>query len=277
MKTRVMLAITFLMAFGADLFAEIKVEKDVAYGAHERNVMDIYWDTEYENAPIVFTIHGGSFKHGSKVYCNRDMQKLYLDKGCVVVSPNYRLLEGGGATTIADCMIDCAMAVAYMQANAEKYGGDPTRIVTTGGSAGAYLSASLAYRKSWEWPDDAKYKPEKLNVIAWYGDSGGASAHILNSITENDPPAFMIFGEREHPATPAEGGHKMQAVFNSKGVWSKMVYVENGRHCPGKQVLVSPQTRDKTVFDAFNQFLDMVCYSKGKPKGGDVITVVKKK
>ena len=38
--------------------------------------LDIYWKTEYTNAPIVFTIHGGGFKNGSKAYCNPDMQKL---------------------------------------------------------------------------------------------------------------------------------------------------------------------------------------------------------
>ncbi|MEK6239197.1 MAG: alpha/beta hydrolase, partial [Planctomycetales bacterium] len=136
MNAKILVAAIAFTASVPNLFAEIKVERNVVHGPHERNVMDIYWDAEYQNVPIVFTIHGGGFKNGSKTYCNADMQKLYLNKGCVVVSPNYRLLKAGTPVTLADCEIDCAMAVAHVQANAVKYGGDPKRIVSTGGSAG---------------------------------------------------------------------------------------------------------------------------------------------
>ena len=39
---------------------------------------------------------------------------------------------------------------------------------------------------------------------------------------------------------------------------------------------ISPRSRNTSVFEAYDQFLDMVCYSKGSPKGGDVINVVRK-
>ena len=77
-----------LLLLAPSLSAEVRVERDVRYGPHPRNVMDVYWKTEYKNAPIVFTIHGGGFKYGSKAYCNKDMQDLYMSKGCIVVSPN---------------------------------------------------------------------------------------------------------------------------------------------------------------------------------------------
>ena len=80
-----------LLIFATYGLAENKVDKDVSYGTHERNVLDVYWNTKFKNAPIVLTIHGGGFKNGSKAYCNKDMQKLYMAKGCIVVSPNYRL------------------------------------------------------------------------------------------------------------------------------------------------------------------------------------------
>jgi hypothetical protein len=264
-----------VLTSGSALYAEIKFEKNVSYGPHERNVMDIYWDTDYKDAPIVFTIHGGGFKNGSKAYCNADMQKLFRDKKCVVVSPNYRLKKEGTPVTIKDCAIDCAMAVAYMQANAKKYRGDPTRIVATGGSAGGYLSAAIAYQKKWDWPASAKYKPKKLNIIGWYGDSAYLSPQLMKSVEKNDPSGFMIYGEREHPATPAKLGHQMQAIFKEKGIWNKMVYIKKAGHVPGKKVLISSRSRNKTVFEAFDKFLDMVCYSKGKPMGGDVITIGK--
>jgi len=272
------IVVTFgLLALATNLMAAVKVDKNVAYGPHKRNIMDIHWNTEYKNAPIVITICGGGFKSGNKgFYCNGNTQKLYRKKGCVIVSPDYRLLGGKGALTLADCEIDCAMAAAYIQANAAKYGGDPKKIVATGGSAGGYLSALLAYRKKWKWPAHAKYKPEKLNIIGWYGDSPLLPPRVMNLVTEKDPPGFMIYGKKEHPATPAKMGHNMQDLFTRKKIWSKMVYVENGGHSAGKQVLINSQRPDNDVFVAFDQFLDMVCFSKGKPKGGDVITVAKK-
>jgi hypothetical protein len=274
MKVHIIRATLLLLMATMTVFGEVKVEKDVAYGSHDRNVFDVYWKTEYKNAPIVFTIHGGALRNGSKAYCNPDMQKLYLDKGCVVVSPNYRLLQNG-ASSIADCAIDCAMGVAWMQANAAKYGGDPKRIVSTGGSAGGYLSYVVAYQKKWDWPADAKYTPDKLNVIGWYGDSAFLSPNVMEYIKVNDPPAFMIYGEREHRATPAKLGHKMQTIFNSKEIWNKMVYIKGAGHVPGKKVLISSRSRNKIVFEAFDQFLDMVCYDRGKPQDGDVITIGK--
>jgi hypothetical protein len=52
-----------------------------------------------------------------------------------------------------------------------------------------------------------------------------------------------------------------------------MVYVNKAGHVPGKKVLISSRSRNKAVFEAFDQFLDMVCYGKGEPKDGDVITI----
>ncbi|MGY8750318.1 MAG: hypothetical protein ACKVHR_19935 [Pirellulales bacterium] len=55
-----------------------------------------------------------------------------------------------------------------------------------------------------------------------------------------------------------------------------MVYIDSMGHVPARRVLFSPRTRDKATCDAFNQFLDLVCYGRGEPKGGDVIEVKKK-
>jgi predicted esterase len=260
--------------FTGNLHAEVKVDRNVSYGTHERNVMDIYWNTQYKNAPIVFTIHGGAFKNGSKAYCNKDMRDLYMAKGCIVVSPNYRLKKEGTSITKDDCALDVAMAVAYIQANAKKYGGDPKKIVATGASAGGYISAQIAYSKKWDWPADAKYKPEKLNIVGWFGNSPYLPRTLITKVRDKDAPGFIMYGgEKEHPATPARQGYDMQAAFTEKQIWSKMVYIDAMGHVPGRRILFSPRTRDKATYEAFNQFLDLVCYGKGKPKGGDVIKV----
>jgi len=266
-----------LLIFAANASAEKKVDKNVKYGPHERNVLDVYWNTEYKNAPIVFTIHGGSFKKGDKRYCNKNRQDLYMAKECIVVSPNYRFKKPSGPNPLFDCTIDCAMAVAYIQANAKKYGGDAEKIVATGASAGGYLSFQVAYNKVWKWPTYAKYKPKKLNVIGWFGNSPYVPPHVAKNVASGDAPGFFMYGgKKEHPATPAKQGHDLQALFKSKRVWSTMVDIPAMGHVPGGKVLFSPRSRDKATYEAYNAFLDMVCHSKRTPKGGDVITVVKK-
>jgi len=54
-ETRSLTITTILLALSTNLFAGIKIEKNVSYGPHP---MDVYWDTDYKNAPIVFIIHG---------------------------------------------------------------------------------------------------------------------------------------------------------------------------------------------------------------------------
>jgi len=271
---RILTLTSILMVFSTHLFAELKVDKNVSYGPHPRNVLDVYWDTDYKNAPIVFTIHGGGFKQGDKSYCNKDMQQLYMAKGCIVVSPNYRLKKEGSSVTKDDCALDAAMAVAHVQANAGKYGGDPTRIVSSGASAGGYISAWIAYQKKWDWPAAAKYKPKKLNIVGWFGNSPYLPPALINQVAAGDPPGFVMYGgEKEHPATPAKQGHDIQAALKKNKAWSKMVYIDFMGHVPAKRILFSPRSRDKETHEAYNQFLDMVCHGKGEPKGGDVIQV----
>lgn len=276
MKFIILATTLFTILFSSQIAAEFKIEKDVSYGPHERNVMDIYWNTNFKNAPIVFTIHGGGFKNGSKAYCSKEMIKLYMSKGCIVVSPNYRLVGKGEPVTKDDCAMDAAMAVAQIQVNAKKYGGDPTKIVSTGASAGGYISAWIAYQKNWEWPANAKHKPKKLNIAGWFGNSPYLPPSLIKQVGPGDPPGFIMYGgKREHPATPAKQGHDIQTALKKNKIWSKMVFINFMGHVPAKRMLFSPESRDKLTHAAYLEFLDMICYKKGKPKGGNVIKVKK--
>ena len=262
-----------LMIVATPLVGAPKITKDVSYGPHQRNVMDIYWDTDYTNAPIVIAIHGGAFKHGSKAYCSAPIQNFYRAKGYVIVAPNYRLLEGGGAASIKDCLIDCAMAVAHIQANAQKYGGDSTRIISTGSSAGGYLSAQVAYKKNWLWPESAPHKPDSLNIIGWYGDSSYLPSFAISNVAKKDPPGFIVFGEHEHPGTPAQMGRDMQAALNTHTIWNKLIEVKGARHCPGGRLLFNERTHNNKVRTLYHQFLDHITENADIPKAGDVLTV----
>ena len=42
--------------------AKFKAEKDISYGPDERNVMDVYWNTKFKDAPIVLQFTEGVSK-----------------------------------------------------------------------------------------------------------------------------------------------------------------------------------------------------------------------
>jgi len=63
-------------------------EKNVAYGTHERQVLDFYQADSRKPTPLVLHIHGGGWINGDK----KDPLGLekYLNAGISVASINYR-------------------------------------------------------------------------------------------------------------------------------------------------------------------------------------------
>src|SRR5436309_13285539 len=89
MKRFLPLAALFLAgpALAAD---EPKPLLNIAYGKHERQVLDFYPAKSDKPTPVVFHIHGGGWQGGDKKGIN---PKPFLDKGISVVSINYRYVK----------------------------------------------------------------------------------------------------------------------------------------------------------------------------------------
>ena len=108
---------------------------------HARQVLDIYApeSSAGEQLPVVFWIHGGGWQVGDKSDVALKPRAL-TQRGLVFVATNYRLLPD----VAMDVLIrDVARAVAWVQQNISKYGGDPGRIFVGGHSAGAQLAALI--------------------------------------------------------------------------------------------------------------------------------------
>lgn len=124
-----------------------QVERDLAYGTDPSQRLDVYRLATTRDAPIIILVHGGGWFRGDKANNGVVGNKVahWVPKGYIVVSLNYRLVPLANPREQAD---DVAKALAYVQGQAAKWGGNPGRVVMIGHSAGAHLVALLGAKPS---------------------------------------------------------------------------------------------------------------------------------
>jgi acetyl esterase/lipase len=119
---------------------------NVAYGTHERQVLDFYRAESRTPTPLVFHIHGGGWVNGDKARVAE--LEDYLAAGISVVSINYRYstqaMLAGVKPPVAWPIADAARALQFVRSKAKEWNLDKARIGATGGSAGACSSLWLA-------------------------------------------------------------------------------------------------------------------------------------
>jgi len=119
------------------------VERDIAYGDHRLQKIDVYRPVRAQDAPIIVMVHGGAWRLGQKAASRVVRNKVahWVGKGWILVSVDYRLLPEARPVEQAR---DVARALAFVQGHAKDWGGDASRIVLMGHSSGAHLAALLA-------------------------------------------------------------------------------------------------------------------------------------
>ena len=113
---------------------------DIEFGPDERQRLDVYRPIRTAGAPVVVFLYGGRWKYGTK-----DDYLLignsFARRGWITVIPNYRLHP---QAYFPAWVRDGAAAVRWTIDNIEQFGGDTSRIVVVGHSAGAHTAALLA-------------------------------------------------------------------------------------------------------------------------------------
>jgi len=123
----------------SDAYAQ-RVTRDIPYATvHERQVLDVYAPEGAKSLPVVFWIHGGGWQAGDKSMVGVK-PKAFMEAGFVFVSIDYRLLPAVDMTALTG---DVATALGWVHKNIATYGGDPTRMLVMGHSAGAQLAALM--------------------------------------------------------------------------------------------------------------------------------------
>jgi acetyl esterase/lipase len=114
--------------------------------------LDVYrgWDKP-DGCPVLLQIHGGAWVLGTKNDQGVPLMRRMARRGWVCVSVDYRLSPHA---TFPEHLIDLKRAIAWVREHIHEYGGDPNRIVATGGSAGGHLCALIGLTAN-----DPRYQP----------------------------------------------------------------------------------------------------------------------
>jgi len=172
---------------------------NVAYGTHERQVLD-FWKVESDKpTPLLFYIHGGGWMAGDKAKVGA-LQKM-LDAGISVVSINYRYVSqahaAGVKPPVKAPLEDAARALQFVRSKAKEWNIDKERIGASGGSAGACSSLWLAFHDDLADPkssDPISHESTRLWCAAVNGAQTTLDPQQMKEWTPNSRYGGHAFG-----------------------------------------------------------------------------------
>ena len=168
MKKKLILSVLCL-AFFAGVASAQKLPpptlSNVAYGEHERQVLDFWKADSDKPTPVVFYMHGGGWVKDDR---SRPAVEEYLAAGISVVNIRYRYLwqaqKAGVEPPVEWPMHDAARALQFLRSMAKEWNLDKERIGVSGQSAGACTCLWLAFHDDMADPDSSD--PDSSDPVA---------------------------------------------------------------------------------------------------------------
>jgi acetyl esterase/lipase len=212
--------------------------------------LDVYRPPTDGTYPIIMQIYGGSWQTGSPV--SQDwFSRHFAERGYVVVAIDYRHAP---EWIWPEQIVDVRTALYWISEEAGKFGGDPTRIVVAGQSAGAQLAMRLAYQEGpssirgvvnyygpvdlaegWRQPPN----PDPANVRgileAFIGGTPAQKpanyrhASPITWVSKASAPTLSIYGSRDH-IVEARFGRMLDAALKKAGATSVLLELPWSEH-----------------------------------------------
>jgi acetyl esterase/lipase len=243
------------------------VVRDVPYGAHARQVLDLFRPEGASAADVVVFVHGGAFVRGDKtspqgIYDN--VLWWFARQGFVGINVEYRLAPEssypGGAR-------DVAAAMDWVHANVASHGGNPARILLVGHSAGgthvaAYAvdpelsqvtcrAAALVLVCARLRADQSEQNPNAPAVRTYFGNDVGryelrspvtyadrCPVPVMVAVAEYDNPLLDVYGlEFAHKVAAARGKAPRFVQCTGHNHISIMAHFDSGEETLGRQIL----------------------------------------
>ncbi len=189
----------------------VTVKQDVFYTEHRDPLrsLDIYAPKDCNSCPVIVFIHGGAWKTGDK--SNHRIKGLFFaERGFVFVSINYRTFPD---TPFPLFVEDASDALAWIYRNIDRYGGDGSRIVLMGHSAGAHIAALVSYEREFLLKRGLPRKILKGLILL------DGAAYDLIELRDSFPLLFdgfirPVFGEAEQQLREASPIYHIEKGYN---------------------------------------------------------------
>lgn len=161
---------------------------------------DVYSPEGAVNLPILVIIHGGGWRSNDEDIMRGMARQFARGGNYVVASIDYRWLGTGDGdetpNTMPDLIEDVFGAIAHIQEHADNYGGDPSRILLTGDSAGGHLSASAATMPTMIGDGGFGEKDGVFEYLPTYLPEGKSADDVRDEITsaiKGVAPTYGVF------------------------------------------------------------------------------------
>jgi acetyl esterase/lipase len=203
---------------------------DIAYGPDARQRLDVYAPLGHAGpAPVAVFFYGGSWESGRRQDYNW-VGRALAAQGFVTVVADYRLYP---RVRFPGFVEDGAQAVRWTVDHAASFGGDPSRLVLVGHSAGAYNAVMLGL--------DARYlraagvDPGRIRAVAGlsgpydflpldgpvtrrtFGEAPDLTqTQPVNFARQDAPAAFLATGDADATVRP-RNTRRLAAALRSAG------------------------------------------------------------
>ncbi|HTI01920.1 MAG TPA: alpha/beta hydrolase [Acidisoma sp.] len=245
---------------------DLVVTRNLPYATGDRHSLDVYVSrAPGKPRPVVVFVYGGNWAAGSKAefaWVGAALARL----GFMAVIPDYRLYPEARWPMFLQ---DNADAVHWAQSHAASFGGDPSKIVLMGHSAGANSVLSLAVEPQWlagvgMSPHDIRAViglsgPYTLSPLdsaqerAIFGPKTGY-ADPIHHIDGGSPPLLLIIGDRDDAADPRDSD-AVAAKVRAKGSLAEVVHFPTLGHSDTQNALAITPGRPPGVINVILRFL----------------------
>jgi len=261
-------AIGILNASGKLVEPGVIVSHDIAYAPGDRRTLDVYRPSRTApGRPVVVFFYGGSWDSGGKADYAWAGRALAA-QGFVVVVPDYRLYP---QVRWPAFLQDSAQAVKWARDHAADYGGEASRLVLMGHSAGAYNAVDLA--TDGRWLSGVGMDPHR-DIRAVVGLSGPydflplhsdelktifgpedqrPDTQPINHVDGKAAPMLLITGDSDHTVDPGNSD-RLAAKIIAAGGQAKVIHYPSLDHARTVAALapalrfLAPIMRETKVF-----------------------------
>jgi acetyl esterase/lipase len=246
---------------------EIAVTKDLAYGSHERQRLDVHTRATRpaEAVPVIVVFHGGGLIGGSRA-ATSNVAEYFASLGYVGVNGGYRLAPDA---TWPEGARDVAAAVTWLRDHAAEYGGDPQRIFVAGISTGALHAATYVFRPELVSAEAARpagailvsgpytfdFAAAGRGELAYFGEdrSRWPDMVVTGNVTRADTPVLMTTAEWDHARYTTAYAELFHELVTKHGAVPR--YFQSLGHNHSSQLL-SAGTPDDSVSSVIVDFIE---------------------